>query len=199
VYKAIKKSFVELVRINLRESICDSARNCFCFVNYSPQTSLHNQKHLSFEFDSGRPNLGCFFEIIYNAFTSDWGSSLSTNLDALTRLSMAALKIGYRPSESQNSKVGCFKAIAATTYQAESQWLRMHRPKHDLQVREMIFSGVYPFLSSVFTHTLFIIQGPFLPHLPSQRNEQPWTIYHQITGSWSNLRRYYKTGRYQPR
>jgi hypothetical protein len=70
--KQLKKSFVELIRINLRESICDSARNCFCFVNYSPQTSLHNRKHLSFEFDSGRPNLGCFFEIIYNAFTSDW-------------------------------------------------------------------------------------------------------------------------------
>jgi hypothetical protein len=56
---------------------------------------------------------------------------------------MPALEIGYRPSETQNAKVGCFKAIASTTYQSERQWLCRHRPKHDIKVSTMNETGLY--------------------------------------------------------
>jgi hypothetical protein len=132
--KLLKQRFLELIRANIRESVCDSARRGFCLVNYHPTTPLDNRRHLQLELESGGPMLGAFFRIIYGAFETNWSSKGSKNIDILTLLAMEALSIEYRPSDSHNLRVGCFKSIAATAYQAEGQWLRKYEPKVDSQV-----------------------------------------------------------------
>jgi hypothetical protein len=132
--KLLKQRFLELIRANIRESVCDSARRGCSLVNYHPTTPLDNRRHLQLELESGGPMLGAFFRIIYGAFETNWSSKGSKNIDILTLLAMEALTIEYRPSDSHNLRVGCFKSIAATAYQAEGQWLRKYEPKVDSQV-----------------------------------------------------------------
>jgi hypothetical protein len=84
--KVLKQKFLELIRANIRKSVCDSARHGCRLVNYVPTTPLDNGRHLQLELESGRPTFGAFFQIIYSTFETNWSSKGSKNIDILTLL-----------------------------------------------------------------------------------------------------------------
>jgi hypothetical protein len=139
--KALKKAFIELIRLNIRESVCDSARRLCRFVDYIPTTSIDNRKDLLIEFESRRPNLGSYFHIVYSNFETNWSSNHSNNMNRLSNLAMDALNIEYTLSDKHNLKAGCFKGLAGSVYQAEGQWLRRMKPQFDANVSLLFFKS----------------------------------------------------------